>query len=61
MKQIAWKVYSESGWQHDSNGRLVTKHRDTVFFDSDIKADDVRRSLVDHDGYPSDIIVKKEK
>jgi len=32
---------------------------DTVFYDSDFTADQVRRSLIGHDGYDSRIIVKE--
>jgi hypothetical protein len=38
-----------------------TRHIDTVFFHEHPKmtVEDVRRSLIDHDGYPADIIVRK--
>ena len=32
---------------------------DTVFYDADCTADYVRRGLVEHDGYPADIKVRK--
>ena len=32
---------------------------DTVFYTEDCDAEYVRRSLVEHDGYPSNIVVKK--
>jgi hypothetical protein len=47
MRSIGWNVYR--------NGRLI----DTVFFDADISASEVKRSLVEHDGYPPNIIVRK--
>lgn len=57
---IAWNVYSRGGWVHDRNGRLVRLHTDKVFGGGDT-ADEVRRSLIDHDGYPDDIVVTKER
>lgn len=33
---------------------------DIVFFDSDMTRDEVKRSLVDHDGYPSNITVTRD-
>lgn len=45
----AWNVYRR--------GRLYT----TVYFDSDCTVDYVRRSLIDHDGYPSDIHVSQPR
>ena len=36
-------------------GRLI----DTVFYDADCDADYVRRGLIDHDGYDSRIIVRR--
>jgi len=47
MKSIGWNVYRK--------GRLI----DTVFFDADCDADYVRSSLIEHDGYPADIVVRK--
>ena len=32
---------------------------DTVYYDSDCSADWVRDGLINHDGYPSEITVKK--
>ena len=34
---------------------------DTVYFTVDCDVDYVRRSLIDHDGYPSDIHVQEAK
>ena len=42
------------GWDVYRRGRWV----DTVFFDADCTEDYVRRSLIDHDGYPSDIQIR---
>lgn len=58
---IAWNVRSETGWRHDRNGKVVRLFTDTVFFDDNCDADYVRRSLIDHDGYPADIVVQKEQ
>ena len=38
---------------------LHGKHIDTVFYVSSMTADDVRRSLINHDGYDSRIAVRK--
>ena len=35
-------------------------HVDTVFFDRDMTSEDVRLSLIHHDGYVYDIKVRKE-
>ena len=34
---------------------------DTVFFDADIDRRQVRKSLIDHDGYPSNIVVDRAR
>lgn len=34
---------------------------DTVFYDVDCDREYVRRSLIDHDGYPSNIVVDRGK
>lgn len=53
MRMNAWDVYLPQ-----ANGR--NKHIDTVFYDASYKdADEVKRSLVNHDGYPPNIIVRK--
>ena len=44
----AWNVYS--------GGKKI----DTVFYDSNIDKEDVKRGLVDHDGYDSNITLKRE-
>ena len=45
---IAWNVYHNGKWL------------DTVHFISSFLEDDVRKSLIDHDGYPADITVAKK-
>lgn len=47
MKSIGWNVYLR--------GRKI----DTVWFDADMTADDVKRSLVNHDGYDAAITVRR--
>ena len=42
-------------WQVSLNGGYV----DTVFYDKGLDADYVLNSLINHDGYNSDIIVTK--
>lgn len=49
MKSIAWAV------------RLRGKEIDTVFFDEDMEAGDVLRSLIGHDGYDPAITVNPSR
>jgi len=44
-------------WNVYSGGKLIT----SVFYVPGMEADDVRRGLIDHDGYPSDIKVKRAR
>ena len=41
-------------WDVIRNGRVI----DTVFYDADCELWYVRKGLIEHDGYPCDIIVK---
>ena len=43
------------------NVSLNRKRIDTVFFNPDIKKEDVKRSLVEHDGYDPDIKLNKSR
>ena len=43
------------GWNVYLRGRLI----DTVWFDADLTADEVKRSLVNHDGYDPEIEVRQ--
>lgn len=45
----AWNVYL--------NGKLI----DTVFWVPSADADEVKRSLINHDGYDSGIVVRKQR
>ena len=45
-----------TGWDVFLDGKKI----DTVFYSGNDDADDVRRSLIDHDGYDSRITVRKE-
>lgn len=51
MKMIAWNVYVDRAYPD----WLI----DTVFYTSDCDAEYVRNSLINHDGYPANIIVRK--
>lgn len=42
-------------WDVIRNGRII----DTVFYDRDCDLHWVRSGLINHDGYPVDIIVRK--
>ena len=48
----AWKVTSPSEGIPTFMGDVRS---DTVFYRPDMTEEDVRRSLIEHDGYPSDI------
>ena len=50
---IAWNVYRPQKYNTD---KLI----DTVFFMKDCDMEYVRKSLIEHDGYPYDIIVSQE-
>lgn len=39
--------------------RLNGKYFDEVFYSKNMTADEVKKSLIDHDGYPSNIEVKR--
>ena len=43
-----WQVYRSNGY-----------HLDTVFYMKGCDCEYVRRSLIEHDGYPFDIVVKR--
>lgn len=47
----AWNVYRPRPYNTD---RWI----DTVFYTKDCDAEYVRQSLINHDGYPFDIVVK---
>lgn len=49
-RQKAWNVYRIC---HNGSLTLV----DTVYYDPDCTSDYVKRTLVEHDGYPADIVV----
>lgn len=48
---------SHTAWNVSLNGRRIDK----VFYSPDMTADEVRRSLINHDGYDSGIKVTKER
>lgn len=58
MKQRGWLVKRENGKPFRYEGYEKMLYEDTVFFDEDMTAEDVKRSLINHDGYPDDIVVK---
>lgn len=45
----AWNVYL--------NGRKI----DTMFYSGKVDAEEVRRSLINHDGYDARIVVRKDR
>ena len=63
MKMQAWDVNVPLAGYDGVDGfgefHVVTESRniDTVFFDADCDKEYVRTSLIDHDGYPSNILV----
>lgn len=51
------KAYGKSvSWKVSLHGKQI----DTVFFTSDMTAEEVKRSLVNHDGYDPRIVVRKQ-
>jgi hypothetical protein len=48
------KETTMKAWDVIRNGRVI----DTVFYDADCELWYVRKGLIEHDGYPCDIIVK---
>lgn len=52
---MSWKVLQPC----EVNGQRKWYHIDTVWFTSQCDADYVKRSLINHDGYPADIEVQK--
>ena len=64
MKPYSWKTEHHNPQQAWNVFRPLSCERfrwlDTVFFDPDMDALDVYGALVNHDNYPSYIVVKKE-
>jgi len=59
MSSIAWDVHRLC--VEETSGNQMCDHLiDTVWFDVRMDADEVKRSLVEHDGYPDDISVTHE-
>jgi len=58
MKHRGWVVTRESGLPFRYEGYEKMLYEDTVFFDADMTVEEVMRSLIDHDHYPSDIQVR---
>lgn len=64
MNQRAWNVYAPREADEFYDPSLLYPddglgdYIDTVFFDKDCNSQYVRRSLIDHDGYDSDIKVR---
>ena len=51
-----------TGWRvYRTNRRGTWTKIDTVYFQSDMSSDDVKSSLIDHDGFAEDIIVLREQ
>lgn len=49
------KETAMQAWDVIRNGKII----DTVFYDKDCTLWYVRKGLIEHDGYPVDIIVRK--
>src|SRR6266850_144422 len=49
--------HAGQGWDVFLRGKLI----DTVFYDVDVSADEVRRSLINHDNYNPNIVVRRSK
>ncbi|MDD4052054.1 MAG: hypothetical protein PHR28_09180 [candidate division Zixibacteria bacterium] len=55
---IAWNVYVPND-KRELDGPVIIK-MDTVYYDRSIDAREVRRSLIQHDGYPDCIEVTRQ-
>lgn len=61
---MAERSYAYDVFQNRYNvttGRQGEVHIDTVFYDSRRDLSEVRRDLIDHDGYNANIIVRRGK
>jgi hypothetical protein len=57
-KEYPGAQYSQiGGWLHERDARVDYILIDTVFFDDDCDRDYVKRSLINHDDYPTNIKV----
>jgi hypothetical protein len=52
----AWDVYRKFNLTNNKTRRVKI---DTVFYDDNLDRDYVRDSLINHDGYPYDIVLVK--
>lgn len=67
-RQTAWKVYIPVSCEEVdfSGGRLLKRtvlemrHHDTVYFDPNMTRREVYDSLVNHDCFPTSILLEKE-
>lgn len=48
IKHNYWQIWVDNMWE------------DTVSYDSSMSEEEVRKSLINHDGYPENIILKLE-
>tara|TARA_R100000742_G_C4277190_1_gene98853 strand:- start:1602 stop:1769 length:168 start_codon:yes stop_codon:yes gene_type:complete len=48
LKMKLWQIWINNMWE------------DTVCYDSDMTAEEVKDSLINHDGYPENIIIRLE-
>ena len=59
---VVWKSMKQNAWdvivKREEGGHIYTSVMDTVFFNESCGARYVYLSLVEHDGYPSEIIVR---
>ena len=59
--QLVKEIVSEKPRHIAWNISLNRKRIDTVFYNPDIKKEDVKRSLIEHDGYDSGIKLNKSR
>jgi len=50
-----------TGWLVTVERNDEIKHLNTVFFVDSMRCDEVKESLINHDGFPSDIWIYREK
>lgn len=67
MKTQAWDVNIPTAGYDGEDGfgkfHVITNsvNVDTVFFDRDCDREYVRRTLIDHDGYPSNVVIYRAR
>lgn len=57
----AWMVFvPDSRGNFLFDGEIRASHDNTVFYDDDCDEDYIKQSLINHDGYPTDILLLED-